>query len=96
MQVRQALFLVGDCETRLGSIAATTPTPLPEIAPGILDVLLEQAARHGFTNRAGVARGLHCEAQAQVQAFCAHMQDELGEIGPTAPLVMPMASSIRA
>jgi D-glycero-D-manno-heptose 1,7-bisphosphate phosphatase len=52
MRVRQALFLVGGRGTRLGAIAANTPKPLIEIAPGVpfLDVLLEQAARHGFTS----------------------------------------------
>jgi histidinol-phosphate phosphatase family protein len=52
MRVKQALFLVGGRGTRLGSIAATTPKPLLEIAPGVrfLDVLLDQVARHGFTD----------------------------------------------
>jgi D,D-heptose 1,7-bisphosphate phosphatase len=52
MRVRQALFLVGGRGTRLGAIAANTPKPLLEIAPGVrfLDILLQQAARHGFTN----------------------------------------------
>ena len=52
MRVKQAVFLVGGRGTRLGSIAATTPKPLLEIAPGLrfLDVLLDQAARHGFSN----------------------------------------------
>jgi histidinol-phosphate phosphatase family protein len=50
--VRQALFLVGGRGTRLGALSANTPKPMQEIAPGIrfLDVLLEHAARHGFTD----------------------------------------------
>jgi histidinol-phosphate phosphatase family protein len=50
--VRQALFLVGGRGTRLGALSANTPKPMQEIAPGVrfLDVLLEHAARHGFTD----------------------------------------------
>lgn len=50
MFVRQAVFLVGGKGTRLGPISAATAKPLLEIAPGLrfLDVLLDQAARHGF------------------------------------------------
>lgn len=52
MQVRQALFLVGGRGTRLGALSANTPKPMQEIAPGLrfLDLLLEHAARHGFTD----------------------------------------------
>lgn len=52
MRVKQALFLVGGRGTRLGSIASTTPKPLLEIAPGVrfVDVLVDEAARHGFTD----------------------------------------------
>lgn len=52
MRIRQAVFLVGGKGTRLGSIAKTTPKPLLELAPGLrfLDVLLDQAARHGFSD----------------------------------------------
>ena len=52
MQIRQAVFLVGGRGKRLGSIAANTPKPLLEISPGLrfLDVVLDQAARHGFTD----------------------------------------------
>jgi len=48
--VRQAVFLVGGRGSRLGALAAETPKPLLEIAPGLrfLDVVLQQAARHGF------------------------------------------------
>jgi histidinol-phosphate phosphatase family protein len=48
----QALFLVGGKGTRLGALSATTPKPLQEIAPGVrfLDLLLENAARMGFTD----------------------------------------------
>ncbi len=50
--IRQAVFLVGGQGTRLGPLTAATPKPLLEIAPGtrFLDVLLDQAARHGFTD----------------------------------------------
>lgn len=52
MQVRQAVFMVGGKGTRLGSLTQNTPKPLLEIAPGtrFLDVLLEEAARRGFTD----------------------------------------------
>jgi D-glycero-D-manno-heptose 1,7-bisphosphate phosphatase len=52
MRVRQAVFLVGGKGTRLGALSANTPKPMIEIGPGVrfLDVLLEQAARHGFTD----------------------------------------------
>jgi D-glycero-D-manno-heptose 1,7-bisphosphate phosphatase len=52
MRVTQAVFLVGGKGTRLGALSASTPKPLIEIAPGLrfLDVLLDQAARHGFTD----------------------------------------------
>lgn len=51
-RVKQAVFLVGGKGTRLGALTAATPKPLLEIAPGLrfLDVLLEQAARHGMTD----------------------------------------------
>jgi D,D-heptose 1,7-bisphosphate phosphatase len=52
MIVRQILFLVGGKGTRLGAVTANTPKPLLEIAPDIrfLDVLLQEAARFGFTD----------------------------------------------
>ncbi len=52
MYVDQAVFLVGGKGTRLGALTADTPKPLLEIAPGLrfLDVLLDEAARHGFTD----------------------------------------------
>lgn len=52
MRVKQAIFLVGGRGTRLGALSANTPKPMQEIAPGVrfLDVLLEHAARHGFTD----------------------------------------------
>ncbi len=48
----QALFLVGGKGTRLGALSATTPKPMQEIAPDVrfLDLLLENAARMGFTD----------------------------------------------
>lgn len=52
MRTKQAIFLVGGRGTRLGALSANTPKPMQEIAPGVrfLDVLLEHAARHGFTD----------------------------------------------
>lgn len=52
MHVTQALFLVGGRGTRLGALSANTPKPMQEIAPGLrfLDLLLDHAARHGFTD----------------------------------------------
>lgn len=52
MRVRQALFLVGGRGTRLGALSANTPKPMQEIAPNVrfLDLLLDHAARHGFTD----------------------------------------------
>lgn len=52
MRVSQALFLVGGRGTRLGALSANTPKPMQEIAPNIrfLDLLLDHAARHGFTD----------------------------------------------
>jgi NDP-sugar pyrophosphorylase family protein len=51
-RVRQAVFLVGGKGTRLGALSAQTPKPLIEIAPGFrfLDLLLDQAVRHGFVD----------------------------------------------
>jgi D,D-heptose 1,7-bisphosphate phosphatase len=50
--VRQAVVLVGGKGTRLGRLTRDTPKPLLEIAQGLrfLDVVLEEAARHGFTD----------------------------------------------
>lgn len=52
MRVKQALFLVGGRGTRLGALSANTPKPMQAIAPGVrfLDLLLDHAARHGFTD----------------------------------------------
>lgn len=52
MAIDQAVFLVGGKGTRLGDLTRATPKPLLEIAPGLrfLDVLLEEAARRGFTD----------------------------------------------
>lgn len=50
--VHQILFLVGGKGTRLGDLTAHTPKPMLEIASGLrfLDVLIEEAARHGFSD----------------------------------------------
>jgi D,D-heptose 1,7-bisphosphate phosphatase len=64
--VRQAVFLVGGKGTRLGALAAQTPKPLLEIAPGLrfLDVVLEEAARHGFDDIVLLAGHLGTQVQA--------------------------------
>src|SRR5262245_8198625 len=50
--IRQACILVGGMGTRLGGITCAVPKPLLEIAPGvsILDIVVEQIARQGFTD----------------------------------------------
>jgi D-glycero-D-manno-heptose 1,7-bisphosphate phosphatase len=50
--VRQAVILVGGKGTRLGLLGEATPKPLLEIAPGVrfLDLVIEDAARHGFND----------------------------------------------
>lgn len=50
--IRQAVFLVGGAGTRLGSITRATPKPLLEVTPGVafLDLLIDEAARHGFSD----------------------------------------------
>ncbi len=52
MTVKQAIFLVGGRGTRLGALTRDIPKPLLEIAPGVrfLDVVVEEAARRGFTD----------------------------------------------
>ena len=69
MRVKQALLLVGGKGTRLGSLAAATPKPLLEIAPGLrfLDVLLDQFARHGFTDIVLLAGHLGEQVEALYQ-----------------------------
>ena len=62
----QALFLVGGRGTRLGALSANTPKPLQEIAPGVrfLDLLLENAARMGFTDLVLLAGHLGDQVEA--------------------------------
>src|SRR5437879_1498191 len=50
--IRQVVFLVCGRGTRLGGLTAHMPKPMLEIAPGLLflDVLIEEAARHGFSD----------------------------------------------
>ncbi|HJU32704.1 MAG TPA: HAD-IIIA family hydrolase [Hyphomicrobiaceae bacterium] len=69
MRVRQAVFLVGGKGTRLGAIAADTPKPLLEIAPGVrfLDVLIEEAARHGFDDIILLAGHLGAQVESLYQ-----------------------------
>lgn len=66
MRVRQMVFLVGGRGSRLGALAADTPKPLLPVAPGLrfLDILLEQAARHGFTDIVLLAGHLGEQVQA--------------------------------
>jgi D-glycero-D-manno-heptose 1,7-bisphosphate phosphatase len=69
MRVRQAVFLVGGKGTRLGARTAKIPKPLLELAAGLrfLDVLLEQAARHGFTELILLAGHLGEQVEALYQ-----------------------------
>ena len=49
--LRQAIFLAGGLGTRLGERTQATPKPLLEVAGRpFLDTLLDEAARHGFTD----------------------------------------------
>jgi D,D-heptose 1,7-bisphosphate phosphatase len=53
MRVKQAVFLLVDRDhTQFGKCAANAGDPLVEISPGVrvLDVLLDDVARHGFTD----------------------------------------------
>lgn len=65
----QALFLVGGRGTRLGALSANTPKPMQEIAPGVrfLDLLLENAARMGFTDLVLLAGHLGDQVEAAYQ-----------------------------
>lgn len=62
----QSLFLVGGKGTRLGALSANTPKPLQEIAKGVrfLDLLLENAARMGFTDLVLLAGHLGDQVEA--------------------------------
>ena len=49
--LRQAVFLVGGLGTRLKDLTQATPKPLLEVGGRpFLDILIEEAARHGFTD----------------------------------------------
>lgn len=50
--VRQAVFLVGGKGTRLGALTRETPKPLLPLIDDfcLLDLLIEEAERHGFTD----------------------------------------------
>ena len=64
----QAVFLVGGLGSRLGDLTRRTPKPLLEVgARAFLDYLVEDVARHGFTEMLFLAQ---FEAD-QVRAFCA-------------------------
>lgn len=64
----QAVFLVGGLGSRLGDLTRQTPKPLLEVGErAFLDYLVEDVARHGFTEMLFLAQ---FEAD-QVRAFCA-------------------------
>jgi D-glycero-D-manno-heptose 1,7-bisphosphate phosphatase len=64
----QAVFLVGGLGSRLGGLTRQTPKPLLEVGGRVfLDYLIEDVARHGFTDMLFLAQ---FEAD-QVRAFCA-------------------------
>jgi D,D-heptose 1,7-bisphosphate phosphatase len=64
----QAVFLVGGLGSRLGDLTRQTPKPLLEVGGRpFLDYLIEDVARHGFTDMLFLAQ---FEAD-QVRAFCA-------------------------
>jgi D,D-heptose 1,7-bisphosphate phosphatase len=64
----QAVFLVGGLGSRLGDLTRQTPKPLLEVGGRVfLDYLIEDLARHGFTDMLFLAQ---FEAD-QVRAFCA-------------------------
>ena len=66
--MRQAVFLVGGLGSRLGDLTRQTPKPLLEVGGrAFLDYLIEDVARHGFTDMLFLAQ---FEAD-QVRAFCA-------------------------
>jgi D-glycero-D-manno-heptose 1,7-bisphosphate phosphatase len=68
-RIKQAVLLVGGRGTRLGSLTANVPKPLLEIAPGLrfLDVILNQVARHGFTDIVLLAGHLGDQVEALYQ-----------------------------
>jgi histidinol-phosphate phosphatase family protein len=67
--ILQAVYLVGGKGTRLGHLTQDTPKPLLEIAPRLrfLDVVLEEAARHGFTDILLLAGHLGEQVEAAYQ-----------------------------
>ncbi|HEX5006054.1 MAG TPA: HAD-IIIA family hydrolase [Hyphomonadaceae bacterium] len=71
---KQAIFLVGGRGTRLGALSVDTPKPMQEIAPGIrfLDILLEHAARHGFTDIVLLAGHLGEKVEAAYHGKAVH------------------------
>jgi D,D-heptose 1,7-bisphosphate phosphatase len=72
--VKQAVFLVGGKGTRLGQLTRDTPKPLLEIAPGLrfLDVVLEEAARRGFSDIVLLAGHLGDQVEAAYQGRRIH------------------------
>ena len=72
MRVKQALFLVGGRGSRLGALSAGTPKPMQAIGPGVrfLDLLLDHASRHGFTDLILLAGHLGDQVEAAYQGKC--------------------------
>jgi D-glycero-D-manno-heptose 1,7-bisphosphate phosphatase len=74
IRIKQAVLLVGGRGTRLGLLTTSVPKPLLEIAPGLrfLDVLLDQVARHGFTDIVLLAGHLGDQVEALYQNRSVH------------------------
>jgi histidinol-phosphate phosphatase family protein len=73
-RIKQAVLLVGGRGTRLGSLTANVPKPLLQLAPGLrfLDVILDQFARHGFTDLLLLAGHLGDQVEAIYQGRSVH------------------------
>lgn len=64
--LKQAVFLVGGLGTRLNERTRNTPKPLLEVSGrSFLDYLLDEAARHGFTDIVLLAGHLGDQVEAQ-------------------------------
>ncbi|MEY9324845.1 HAD-IIIA family hydrolase [Sinorhizobium fredii] len=70
--IRQAVFLVGGKGTRLGALTAETPKPLLQLRPNVrfLDILLENAARQGFSDIILLAGHLGEQVEALYDGRC--------------------------
>lgn len=79
----QAVFLVGGLGSRLGKLTLQTPKPLLEVGGRpFLDYLIEDVARHGFTDMLFLAQ---FEAD-QVRDFCAQ-SETVARFGVTATVL---------